>query len=913
MKSCSTTNYDESNRETSLPDPTLSSQVDNENANANANAPDFATSTSAVNGDLNANAFSVNSALAGSLPDAPPESAPPVNNNTVENTTATETDEEAQPLEVINNATSISPSADTTTTPELGEAQIASTTDLATTSTIPPVVSAPESDLRDDPLPVTQEQAAALQEEKHERDVSDDLDLPNSISTGPENPQAEPALDSFDTSADPVDLIQSSSAEDHPLRPASMSNLDLNVDMPSRPVSTAPSSTEPTQPDAEMADAPSSSTKVSHEREDDVEDQPSAKRTKLDQDESIPQFAEPDGVSHQNNKPEPSASRVIADNGPLTQYQIKELGKALRSVKSTHDGKNFRGAAVELWPAIKELYLSKIDNPIDLSMIEQRLKAGHYKTMSDYVRDLTLLHNNCVIFNGPDHDVTKSATTVRNNLLNRIPSRDPPKVEKKKRAPPAAPSAAHRAIPERRQSRGAHTGLAGTPATAGAAQTFAVDPNGTPLIRRDSTKTTDGGRPKREIHPPKSKDLVYAARPKKKFATELKFCENVLNEIKRPKYINLSAAFAVPVDPVALGIPDYFKIIKNPMDLSLITEKLNNGQYQSAKEFEADMRLMFRNCYKFNPPGTPVHIMGRELEAVFDAEWQRKAQYIADHTVSNAASPESSAESAEEESEEEEPEEGGMTSAASIMQARLVEEQAKLIDIMSSKKPNEALIKMQQEMVAIVQKQVDEATAAKKAAVHPKKARAKPSKKAAPAKRDTKTTKQKAYKPKHIGFAEKEQISNGITQLEGRAMEQAIALLKKDLPDLDLEHDPELDIDNFSTTTLSKLHDLIQRYAPHVIPAPEPRAPRPPKPARPKKNKPMSKHEQEKKIDQLRQLEQQFKRQGSASDDAKLVPCKPSSPLPRMRDSREQRLTSAAVEQDQSSSGDESPSDSEED
>jgi bromodomain-containing factor 1 len=833
----------------------------------------------------------------------------------VENTTATEKGEEAQPLEVINNATSISPSADTTTTPELGEARIASTTDLATTSTIPPVVSAPESDLRDDPLPVTQEQAAALQEKKRERDVSDDLDLPNNTSTGPDNAPAEPALDSFDTSADQVDLIQSSSAEDQPLRPANTSNLDLNVDMPSRPVSNAPSST---QLDAEMADAPSSSTKVSHEREDDAEDQPSAKRTKLDQDESIPQFAEPDGVSHQNIKPEPSPSRVIADDGPLTQYQIKELAKALRSVKSTHDGKNFRGAAVELWPAIKELYLSKIDNPIDLSKIEQRLKAGHYKTMSDYIKDLDLLYDNCVTFNGPDHDVTKSATTVRNNLLSKIPSRDPPKVEKKKkRPPPAAPSAAHRAIPERRLSRGPHTGLAGTPATAGAAQTFAVDPNGTPLIRRDSTKTTDGGRPKREIHPPKSKDLVYAARPKKKFATELKFCENVLNEIKRPKYINLSAAFAVPVDPVALGIPDYFKIIKNPMDLSLITEKLNNGQYQSAKEFEADMRLMFRNCYKFNPPGTPVHIMGRELEAVFDAEWQRKAQYIADHTVSNAASPESSAESAEEESEEEEPEEGGLTSAASIMQARLVEEQAKLIDIMSSKKPNEVLIRMQQEMVAIVQKQVDEATAAKKAAAHPKKARAKPSKKAAPAKRDIKATKQKAYKPKHIGFAEKEQISNGIAQLEGRAMEQAIALLKKDLPDLDLEHDPELDIDNFSTTTLSKLHDLIQRYAPHVIPAPEARAPRPPKPAKPKKNKPMSKHEQEKKIDQLRQLEQQFKRQGSASDDAKhVVPCKLfPSPPPSVQDEAcyGQRLIPVAVEQDQSSSGDESPSDSEED
>ncbi len=32
--------------------------------------------------------------------------------------------------------------------------------------------------------------------------------------------------------------------------------------------------------------------------------------------------------------------------------------------------------------------------------------------------------------------------------------------------------------------------------------------------------------------------------------------------------------FNTPVDPVALGIKDYFDIIKTPMDFSLIKEKL---------------------------------------------------------------------------------------------------------------------------------------------------------------------------------------------------------------------------------------------------------------------------------------------------------------------------------------------------
>jgi hypothetical protein len=37
-----------------------------------------------------------------------------------------------------------------------------------------------------------------------------------------------------------------------------------------------------------------------------------------------------------------------------------------------------------------------------------------------------------------------------------------------------------------------------------------------------------------------------------------------------------SEIFHKPVNPMELGIPDYFDIIKNPMDFSTIKRKLNN-------------------------------------------------------------------------------------------------------------------------------------------------------------------------------------------------------------------------------------------------------------------------------------------------------------------------------------------------
>lgn len=78
------------------------------------------------------------------------------------------------------------------------------------------------------------------------------------------------------------------------------------------------------------------------------------------------------------------------------------------------------------------------------------------------------------------------------------------------------------------------------------------------------------------------------------------------------------------MDPVALNCPSYFKIIKEPMDLSTVQEKMNNNAYETADEFESDVRLIFKNCYRFNPDGTPVNKMGKRLEAIFDKKWAEK-------------------------------------------------------------------------------------------------------------------------------------------------------------------------------------------------------------------------------------------------------------------------------------------------
>ena len=93
---------------------------------------------------------------------------------------------------------------------------------------------------------------------------------------------------------------------------------------------------------------------------------------------------------------------------------------------------------------------------------------------------------------------------------------------------------------------------------------------------------------------------------------QLKYCDVVLKSLKKHRD---AGPFSVPVDPIALGIPDYPMIIKNPMDLSTVERKLlETKEYKSADEFISDIKLMLNNCYTYNPPETIVYKRGKNLE-----------------------------------------------------------------------------------------------------------------------------------------------------------------------------------------------------------------------------------------------------------------------------------------------------------
>ncbi|KAG8853464.1 hypothetical protein FRB91_004856 [Serendipita sp. 411] len=80
--------------------------------------------------------------------------------------------------------------------------------------------------------------------------------------------------------------------------------------------------------------------------------------------------------------------------------------------------------------------------------------------------------------------------------------------------------------------------------------------------------------------------------------------------------------FLTPVDPVSQGIPTYFDVVKNPMDLATMTSKLKTGQYSNRQDFADDFKLMLSNAFLFNPAGTPPHDDALKVEGLFNKLWK---------------------------------------------------------------------------------------------------------------------------------------------------------------------------------------------------------------------------------------------------------------------------------------------------
>ena len=82
-------------------------------------------------------------------------------------------------------------------------------------------------------------------------------------------------------------------------------------------------------------------------------------------------------------------------------------------------------------------------------------------------------------------------------------------------------------------------------------------------------------------------------------------CNTIITKIKK-QHESIIWPFLVPVDPIQLNLPDYLDVIKNPMDLGTIANKIKKKEYLTHYSFVHDLNLVWDNCIFYNGEHTDI-------------------------------------------------------------------------------------------------------------------------------------------------------------------------------------------------------------------------------------------------------------------------------------------------------------------
>uniref|UniRef100_A0A087XX24 Bromodomain containing 3a n=1 Tax=Poecilia formosa TaxID=48698 RepID=A0A087XX24_POEFO len=258
-----------------------------------------------------------------------------------------------------------------------------------------------------------------------------------------------------------------------------------------------------------------------------------------------------------------------------------------------------------------------------------------------------------------------------------------------------------------------------------------------------------------------------------------------------------------------------------------LQKKMDKGEYSDPQSFATDVRLMFSNCYKYNPPDHEVVAMARKLQDVFEMRFAKIPDEGLEVSVpsttpvvsKSTASSDSSNNSSSDESSDSEEERA--TRLAELQEQVGAADQSQVKNIVSLQ-----LKAVHEQLAVLSQAPVSKQKKPKAAAQQPKPANQKkaPARKAnstVPATRQPK----KANKTSGGGSAngddgeesslpmsydEKRQLSLDINRLPGEKLGRVVHIIQSREPSLRDSNPDEIEID-FETLKPSTLREL-ERY-----------------------------------------------------------------------------------------------------
>ncbi|XP_015989773.1 bromodomain testis-specific protein [Rousettus aegyptiacus] len=311
-------------------------------------------------------------------------------------------------------------------------------------------------------------------------------------------------------------------------------------------------------------------------------------------------------------------------------------------------------------------YYTIIKNPMDLSTIKKRLEHKYYVQASECIEDFNMMFSNCYLYNKPGDDIVLMAQaleklfrqklsqmpqeeqvvggkerikkgTQQNVAVSSVKEKQSPKASEKVFKQQVIPSLfPETSVSPLSMTRGAPpscTSQTITQVTRGVKRKADTTTPTTSIVKASGEYSPALTEKKSAKMPPIKETVLKNVLPDPqqqhkvvksgKVTEQLRHCSEILKEMLAKKHFSYAWPFYNPVDVNALGLHNYYDIVKNPMDLGTIKRKMDNQEYKDAYEFAADVRLMFVNCYKYNPPDHEVVAMARMLQDVFEMHFAK--------------------------------------------------------------------------------------------------------------------------------------------------------------------------------------------------------------------------------------------------------------------------------------------------
>lgn len=313
---------------------------------------------------------------------------------------------------------------------------------------------------------------------------------------------------------------------------------------------------------------------------------------------------------------EAAANRPVTKARPIPKLKIQPLAlnrtishseadgpmlTVLQTIWDNYDSFPFRYPVDPSVPG----YYAIIRVPMDLSTMQSRAREGRYNNLEEMFRDLRLIFDNCFTFNQPGSLIYDQALRLRHFAYKSI----------------------KRAFPDQSKLAKRHL-MASEPIVIVPEELRAAPVNAeVPKLKLSismPTKVPSTPIPKLVIVPPQPQTPSPV---KKSVASSVTVAQmtpsDVLDKLKSHQY---AYWFAEPIDPIALGIPTYYEIVKEPMDFATITTALKSGRYDSDWPlFKRDIELVFSNAKLFNPLSTLVHQHAIQMEKYFHRLWNKSS------------------------------------------------------------------------------------------------------------------------------------------------------------------------------------------------------------------------------------------------------------------------------------------------